>query len=155
MTIAFAGIASGSTPLATLTDEPMPSFLNPLLRDPSGSYRLINERTGSVVADHLIGAFDSKTRRTGLLAHESFPTGSAMIIAPTSAIHTFFMKFAIDVLFVSKEGEVLKACKALRPWRMAASWGAYGVIELAAGATAWSGVQQGDSLAVVRRDQTR
>jgi uncharacterized membrane protein (UPF0127 family) len=132
----------------------MASFLSPLLRDPSHPHRLVNERTGLVIADRLVGAFDSQTRRTGLLGHETFPAGSAMIIAPTNAIHTFFMKFAIDVLFVAKDGRIVKVRKALRPWRIAAAWRAYGVIELAAGALDGTPTAPGDRLAVVRRDQT-
>jgi hypothetical protein len=66
----------------------MPAFSS-ALAESRASFRLVNERTGGVVADHLIGAFDSKARRTGLLAHESMPAGTAMIIAPTNAIHTF------------------------------------------------------------------
>src|SRR5215510_15098084 len=121
----------------------MPSFLSPLLREPTRPFRLVNARTGEVVANHLIGAFDSETRRTGLLAHESMPAGSAMIIAPTNAIHTFFMKFAIDVLFVTRDGVVLKTRRALAPWRMSAAWRAHAVIELAAGALERSIVQKG------------
>ena len=126
----------------------MPSFLSPLLRNPSGAYRLINERTGEVVAQQLLAAFDSKTRRTGLLEHGSLPTGAAMIIAPTNAIHTFFMKFAIDVLFVAKDGVVVKTRDALRPWRMSAAWRAHAVIELPAGALQRSPVRAGDRLSV-------
>lgn len=131
----------------------MPSFLSPLLRDSSGTYRLLNERTGLVVADHLICAFDSKTRRTGLLAHDAFPAGSAMIIAPTNAIHTFFMRFAIDVLFVAKDGRIVKIREALPPWRIAAAWRAFGVIELPSGALEQSGTKRDDRIVIVRRDE--
>ena len=126
----------------------MPSFLSPLLRNPSGTYRLINERTGDIVAHQLLAAFDSKTRRTGLLEHGSLPAGTAMIIAPTNAIHTFFMKFAIDVLFVAKDGVVVKTRDALRPWRMSAAWRAHAVIELSAGALQRCQVRAGDRLNV-------
>jgi uncharacterized membrane protein (UPF0127 family) len=126
----------------------MPSFLSPLLRNPSGAYRLINERTGEVVAQQLLAAFDSKTRRTGLLKHGSLPPGAAMIIAPTNAIHTFWMKFAIDVLFVAKDGVVVKTRSALPPWRMSAAWRAHAVIELSAGALGRSPVRAGDRLSV-------
>ena len=54
--------------------------------------RCVNGRTGVVLAHHLIPAFDSSSRRTGLLKHGGSPHGSAMIIAPSNAIHTFFMK---------------------------------------------------------------
>ena len=131
----------------------MPSFLSPLLRDPSQPHWLVHERTGKVIADHLLGAFDSKTRRTGLLAHKAFPAGSAMIIVPTNAIHTFFMKFPIDVLFVAKDGRVVKVRESLPAWRMAGAWRAYGVIELAAGALTHAGVERGDRLVIVHRDQ--
>jgi hypothetical protein len=126
----------------------MPSFLSPLLRNPSGSFLLVNERTGGVIADHLLPAFDSKTRRTGLLAHRSLPEGTAMIIAPTNAIHTFFMKFAIDVLFVARDGVIVKTRSALAPWRMSAAWKAHAVIELPAGALQRSVVNQGDRIEV-------
>jgi hypothetical protein len=127
----------------------MASFLSPLLRNPALSFRLVNERTGGVVADHVVGAFDSQARRTGLLAHESMPVGTAMIIAPTNAIHTFFMKFAIDVLFVAKDGLVVKARGAVLPWRMSAAWRAHAVIELASGTLERSSVLPGDRVAVV------
>jgi uncharacterized membrane protein (UPF0127 family) len=127
----------------------MASFLSPLLRNPALSFRLVNERTGGVVADHVVGAFDSHARRTGLLAHESMPVGTAMIIAPTNAIHTFFMKFAIDVLFVAKDGLVVKARGAVLPWRMSAAWRAHAVIELASGTLERSSVLRGDRVTVV------
>ena len=126
----------------------MASFLSPVVRDPEGSFLLVNERTGAVVADRLLPAFDSKTRRTGLLAHRSLPDGSAMIIAPTNAIHTFFMKFAIDVLFVSRDGVVVKTRSALAPWRLSAAWHAHAVIELSAGALERSVVHTGDRLRI-------
>jgi uncharacterized protein len=129
--------------------SPMPSFLSPILRNPSGSYLLVNERTRAVVAEQLLPAFDSKTRRTGLLAHRSLEAGTAMIIAPTNAIHTFFMKFAIDVLFVARDGVVVKTRPTLAPWRMSAAWRAHAVIELAAGALERSTVRQGDRVMLI------
>jgi len=73
-----------------------------------------------------------------------------MIIAPTNAIHTFFMRFQIDVAFVTRDGRVLKIRHALRPWRMAAAWGAFAVIELSAGGLARADTQVGDRLIVTR-----
>jgi uncharacterized protein len=144
------GRRSDGDTLQVHEDYRMPSFLTPLLRDSAHAYCLVNERTGVVVAEHLLSAFDSKTRRTGLLAYETFPPGYAMIIAPTNAIHTFFMKFAIDVLFVAKNGQIVKIREALGPWRLAAAWRAYAVIELTAGTLERSGVKPGDPLGVVR-----
>ena len=72
-----------------------------------------------------------------------------MIIAPTNAIHTFFMKFAIDVLFVAKDGLVVKARDAVRPWRMSAAWRAHAVIELSAGTLQRTIVHVGDHVTIV------
>lgn len=71
-----------------------------------------------------------------------------MVIAPTNAIHTFFMRFAIDVAFVAKDGRVVKIVRDLRPWRLAAAWGGFAVVEMAAGELARRSVAVGDSLCV-------
>ncbi len=127
----------------------MPSFISPLLQRPSAGFRLVNTRTEASVADVLMTAFDSASRTTGLLRHHSLPAGSALIIAPTSAIHTWFMKFSLDVLFVARDGRVLKACVNLRPWRMAMAFRAFAVVEMTAGSLAASGTQAGDHVEVV------
>src|SRR5438128_1893552 len=110
----------------------MRSFLRPLTELADGPMVLRNARTGDIVAGRLTTAFDSKSRRTGLLKHTGLAPGEVMIIAPCNAIHTFFMTFAIDVGFVERDGRVAKICEAVQPWRIAWSWGAYAVIEAAA-----------------------
>jgi uncharacterized membrane protein (UPF0127 family) len=129
----------------------MLSFLNPLLHGSPDGFCLRNARTQAIVADHLEAAFDSDSRRTGLLRRASFPEGHALIIAPTNAIHTFFMKFPIDVAFVAKDGRIVKTRSRLRAWRLAAAWRAYAVIELPAGALDRSLTVAGDLLVVVSR----
>jgi len=126
----------------------MKSFLDPLRQSGALSLVLTNARNDRIVARTLLRAFDSESRRRGLLKHDSLPEGSALVIAPTNAIHTFFMRFAIDVAFVSRDGRVLKVRRAMPPWRMAAAWRAFAVVELAAGALDRSGVQPGDVLRV-------
>src|SRR5258706_3143350 len=126
----------------------MPSFLSPLSKDLSAPKILVNKRTGGVVASRLIPAFDSAARRVGLLRHASLPQGEAMIIAPCNAIHTFFMRFPIDVAFVAKDGRVLKTRAAVRPWRIAVSLRAHAVVELPAGALLDSPLARGDRLEI-------
>jgi uncharacterized membrane protein (UPF0127 family) len=126
----------------------MKSFLNSLIREGGSSYALTNTRTNQMVARTLLTAFDSESRRRGLLKHDSLAEGTALIIAPSNAIHTFFMRFAIDVAFVSRDGRVVKVRSAVRPWRMSAAWGAFAVIEMAAGALEKNGVRPGDLLQV-------
>lgn len=127
----------------------MTSFLQVLLRkENAGRHHIINTRNGKVVADRVLTAFDSESRRKGLLKHDSLPASTAMIIAPTNAIHTFFMKFPIDIAFVSKDGRVVKIRSRVPAWRMTGSLRAYAVLELAAGSLDDSDTQVGDRLAV-------
>ena len=112
------------------------SFLNPLLKEPQSSFKLINRRNGRILAAHVLTAFDSKTRNRGLLGLDGFQSGRALIIAPTNAIHTWFMRFPIDVVFVARDGRVVKVRHRLRPWRMSGAIGGYAVIELPAGTLA-------------------
>jgi uncharacterized membrane protein (UPF0127 family) len=129
----------------------MASFLNPLLHGPAEGFCLRNAGTQATIADHLHIAFDSASRRTGLLRHDALADGHALIIAPTNAIHTWFMKFPIDVAFVAKDGRIVKIRSSLRAWRLAAVWRAYAVIELPAGTLDRSSTVVGDRLVVVSR----
>ena len=129
------------------------SFFRPLLREPHGGQVIRNTRNGRVIANDLTSAFDSRSRNVGLLNHRSFPQGAAMLIAPTSAVHTFFMRFPIDIAFINREGTVVKVCHRVRPWRIAAAFRAYGVIELPAGTLAAGETLAGDVLAVVPAEQ--
>ena len=128
----------------------MPSFLSPLRNADASGFVLRNQQTGTVVATHLLPAFDSKTRNVGLLGRQSLDPGTAMIIAPTNAVHTFFMRFPIDIAFVKKDGRILKIRKRLPAWRMAASWDAYAVVEMAAGSFEAAGTDVGDCITVER-----
>ena len=124
----------------------MKSFLGPLLRSNDSSFALTNTRNNQVVARTLLTAFDSASRRKGLLGRDSLPEGSALIIAPSSAIHTFAMRFAIDVLFVAKDGRVVKMRQAVPARRIAVALRAFAVIELPAGALERSDTRAGDQL---------
>lgn len=130
----------------------MRTFLTPLLKGMPDALVLRNQRTGTVVASQLLPAFDSETRRTGLLKHSSLPPGAAMLIAPTNAIHTFFMKFAIDVAFVAKDGRIVKITPAMPAWRMSAAWGGHAVIEMAAGSFERAATTVGDKLVIEPRE---
>jgi uncharacterized membrane protein (UPF0127 family) len=131
----------------------MPHVLTPLLRDPASRWHLVNETRGTTLATHLEAAVDSETRRKGLLGRESLAPGHALIIAPCNAVHTFFMRFPIDIVFVRRDGSVAGVREAVRPWRMAAAWGGFATIELPAGAAAAAQVVKGDRLVLVRTEE--
>jgi uncharacterized membrane protein (UPF0127 family) len=104
-----------------------------------------------LLASTLEPAFDSKSRNKGLLGRGHLEAGSALIIAPCSSIHMFFMKFPIDVIFAARDGRILKI-RQVRPWRIALKRGAFTAIELPAGAAALADTRQGDRLEIVSSD---
>jgi len=126
-----------------------PHYLQPLLRPGASAHVLRNARTGIVVARTLEIAADSESRRRGLLGRTSLADDAVMIIAPCNAVHMFFMKFSIDVVFTDGEGRVLKICARLRPWRIAVATRAFCALEFAAGAMTKTGTSVGDRLELV------
>jgi hypothetical protein len=127
----------------------MAHFLTPLLRDGDAQWTLVEAATGRVLATRLHTAFDSASRRGGLLGEATWPVGSALVIAPCQAVHTIGMRFPIDVVFADRDGRVVQARGSLGPWRMAAAWRAFAAIELAAGSVK-DVVRRGDRLRLVR-----
>ena len=126
----------------------MASFLSPLVKSPTTPFVLRNQRTGAVVATDLEAAFERETRNKGLLGRTGLPAGRALVIAPCNGVHTFFMKFTIDVIFVARDGTVRKIARGLRPWRIALSPRSFAVIEMEDGAAARAGVAAGDQLSL-------
>src|ERR1700681_2154522 len=120
-----------------------------MLRNAERRHALQNVRSGGLVASGIELALDSQSRRRGLLGRDKLDQGAALIIAPCSAIHTFFMRFAIDVVFVGRDGRVLKTYSALGRRRIAFSAGAFAVIELPAGVIAQSEAKPGDIVQLV------
>jgi uncharacterized membrane protein (UPF0127 family) len=127
------------------------TFLSPILAGSAESCILQNSRTRIVLAAEIEPAFDSKSRNRGLLGRTRLNDGSALILAPCSSIHTFFMRFKIDVLFVKKGGRVVKVYSALPAWRIAFAIGAFAAIELPAGTAAASDTRSGDTLVLAPR----
>jgi uncharacterized membrane protein (UPF0127 family) len=113
-------------------------------------HALINERTQETLASAVEVAGTSESRRRGLLGRDSLDPSAALIIAPCSAIHTFFMRFALDVVFVDRAGRVLHIVRDLPPWRMAASLRAYAVVEMTGGSLQRTELAVGDRLYLTR-----
>lgn len=125
-----------------------PHFLQPLLERGEGSPVLRNTRSGLPVATRVETAFSSADRKKGLLGRDGLEPGQALVIAPTNLVHTFAMRFAIDIVFVSRDGRVLKVSRAVPPRRIAGSLRAFAVVELAANEAERSDTREGDVLEV-------
>lgn len=117
-----------------------------LFKEPAFDWMLRNTRNGRVLAEKVVAAVDSRSRRTGLLEHDTFDEGHALVIAPTSAIHTCFMRFPIDVAFVRRDGQIVKVRSAVKPWRLSGALRAFAVIEFPSGTLERCDTVAGDSL---------
>ena len=94
---------------------------------------LINERTGRPIAMEVEVANTRATRNQGLLGREGLVESHAIVLSPCFSIHTAFMRFPIDVLFVDRDGCAIRIVPALGPWRRAGAMRARHVVEMAAG----------------------
>jgi len=107
-----------------------------------------NKTRGSLLGDAIEVADTGKTRRVGLLKRTGLAPGEGLWIRPCEGIHTFFMKFPIDVLFLDRHQRVVKAVKAMEPWRLAVSLRGRSVVELPVGLIEQSGTHKGDEMEV-------
>jgi uncharacterized membrane protein (UPF0127 family) len=87
-------------------------------------------------------------RMRGLIGRQALPAGEGVLLKPANSIHTAFMRFSIDVLFLDRDLRVLGIVERMRPWRLASKRKARRVLELSAGESARRGVRVGDRLSV-------
>jgi uncharacterized protein len=102
---------------------------------------------GRVVCEHCAVAGSMRARMRGLLGRDSLEEGHGLLIPKTSSIHMFFMRFAIDAVFLDRDLRVRKVVEGLSPWRVAVAPGARSVLELPAGGAARAGISVGSLLA--------
>jgi len=88
------------------------------------------------------------SRLRGWLGYREAPLGAGLLLTPCDAVHTFAMRFPIDIVFVDGAGRVLLVDHAVPAWRIKVCLGAQSVIELPAGRAAWLGLEPGAWLQV-------
>jgi uncharacterized membrane protein (UPF0127 family) len=109
-------------------------------------YRLRNVTRGTVLGDAIDVADTSEKRTRGLLKHTELRAGEGLWITPCEGVHTFFMKFAIDLVYIDKKLVVRKAVPNVGPWRLSVCLPAHSIVELPAGTIEDSGTGKGDQL---------
>lgn len=115
--------------------------------------KLINLTNGSVLADKIEVASNFKKRLKGLIGRPGLNQGEALILLPCSSIHTCFMTFPIDVLFVDKDAVVLHALGNMKPFRLSPVISrSYMAIELPAGRIAATGTTAGHRLQLIVKE---
>lgn len=97
-------------------------------------WQLVIAETGEVQVPQLLVADNYFSRFLGLQFRRELPIGQGLILVPCPSIHTFFVRFPMDVAFLDRAGCVVDVRSALKPWRIAVpSLEAYAVLELPAG----------------------
>jgi uncharacterized membrane protein (UPF0127 family) len=112
--------------------------------------RIENVTRGTTVADRVLVARSIRDRTVGLLGRDSLAADEGLWIERSPSIHMFFMRFAIDAVFVDADRRVTKVVPDLKPWRVV--WwapGARDCLELPVGAAARSDTRRGDELRIV------
>lgn len=108
--------------------------------------RTLANADGRVVCGACRIAKDPWSRMRGLLGRRGLADGEGVLLQPASSVHTCFMLFPIDVVFLNRKLEVVRIVPRLRPWRTVWRRGATAVLELAAGECAARGLTVGDQL---------
>ena len=111
---------------------------------------VVNLTRGDVVCEHTEIADRARRRMRGLLGRTSLADGDGMLLQPAPSIHTAFMKFPIDVVFLDGTLRVLKIVERMPAWRAASKRHAWAVLELAAGEVGRRTIEVGDQLGVVQ-----
>jgi uncharacterized membrane protein (UPF0127 family) len=118
-----------------------------------GSLRAINRTRGTTLCEHIEDAGGMAGQSRGLLGRDGLAPGHGMLfvrgrLEPFMWMHMFFMRFAIDIVFLDRHNTVVRISHTLRPWRLSRIvFGANKAIELEAGAALRSGTRVGDSIA--------
>ena len=112
--------------------------------------QLVNTRTAEVLARTVELADSHGTRRRGLLGRDHLDPSTALVLSPCWAIHTWFMRFPLDVIFLDAHDAVVRIVTDLPPWRIAVCRSARTTVELPAGALRGVDVTAGDRLEFAR-----
>jgi len=109
--------------------------------------KIINTTKNSVVANEVIIANTPFMRMKGLLGKKELKKGQALILDPCNSIHTFFMRFPIDILFLDKNNKIIKTISCLKPFRLTSIYfNATSAVELPIGTIQSLSIQKGDIL---------
>jgi hypothetical protein len=113
---------------------------------PASRLRISNLTRQTELASCADVADSAKTRNKGLLARTSLLPGEGLWIVPCQSVHTFFMKFPIDLVYIDRNQKVKKVRGHVGPWRISTCLSAHSIIELPAGSVSASQTISGDQL---------
>ena len=144
--------------LRTLLGAARSWFLHRLETRRPTLFSAVNQTRKTVLANQLHVTYTSAERRKGLLGRDGLNPGEGLWIVPSQAVHTFFMRFPLDLVYIDSKHRVRKLRQNVPPGRISYSLFASSVLELAAGTIARSQTRKGDLLeieALAPRDGSR
>jgi uncharacterized membrane protein (UPF0127 family) len=109
-------------------------------------YKIFNSATREVVFEKCKIADAFFSRLKGLIGKKNIDSDSAVVFYKTSSIHTCFMSFVIDVIFLDAAMRVVKIYHNLKPWRAAFCLPSHSAIECLGGMALKKGIKVGDQL---------
>jgi len=116
--------------------------------DHDGRMEVVNVTRGTVLATDLETADTGAKRNKGLLGRKSLNAGEGLWIVPCESVHTFFMQFAIDLVYLDRKHLVAKVRSGVRPWRISVCLSAHSILELPSGTVRETQTRRGDKLEI-------
>jgi hypothetical protein len=114
--------------------------------------RVVIADNGRTLVDLAQVALTSRERLVGLMGRADLPPGEGLLILDCWSVHTFFMRFPIDVAYISSKNAVVKIVEGLKPSRVSACWGARSVLEMPSGWALKMGLSAGQVLVFQTHD---
>jgi uncharacterized protein len=108
--------------------------------------KISNLNRNTTLADRAEVADHAASRNKGLLGRTGLGSGEGLWIVPCESVHTFFMKFPIDLVYIDRNKKVKKVRSSVGPWRLSACLSAHSIIELPAGVIHATQTGPGDQL---------
>ncbi len=112
-----------------------------------------NKTRNTQLGDRVDVAGSGAKRTKGLLGRKGLAPGEGMWIVPCESVHTFFMRFPIDLVYIDRKQRVRKVRSSVPPWRLSACLSAHSILELPAGTIQDSLTEAGDILEIVDASQ--
>jgi uncharacterized membrane protein (UPF0127 family) len=112
----------------------------------SSRMRVTNITRGTILATRLEVADNGRSRNKGLLGRTGLADGEGLWIVPCESVHTFFMQFAIDLVYLDRNHRIKKTRSAVPAWRLSACLSAHSILELPAGTIRATQSEPGDTL---------
>ena len=115
-------------------------------REPDVRWKISNLTRQTILAEQVEVADHGAKRSKGLLGRNGLDPGEGLWIVPCEAVHTFGMRFPIDLVYIDRKNRVRKVMSQVPAWRLSACLSAHSVIELASGAVRDTQTKPGDQL---------